>query len=217
MPLGHGDDFRKEKMAEKLMTEKNHRDFWAEVKKFEGRTKCIAPHVDEATSPEEITYVFTNKYKTLYNSVPSEKLLMDDIKNQIKENLMVYNDNTHTVTVHEMKNAIHKLRGEKADGNAGLWSNHVIYAPEQFVVHLSILASAMISHGYNPQDLLVGTIISLPKDSMGDISDSENYRGICLCSCITKLLDWCMLNRYSKQFSTSGFHSNQTTQHLCVV
>ncbi len=101
----------------------------------------------------------------------------------------------------EIKDARQRLKKDKYDGVAGLWSNHVLYSPDVFNVHLSMLATAMTVHGYNVDDLLIGTMISLPKDHK---ADSNNYRGICLCSCINKLLERCMIHRYGDTLNTSS-------------
>ncbi len=47
-------------------------------------------------------------------------------------------------------------------------------------VHLSMLLTGIIIHGYIPDYLLMGTIISLPKDKHGNICSADNYRGISL-------------------------------------
>ncbi len=47
------------------------------------------------------------------------------------------------------------------DHNIGLWSNHVLYSSDVFNVHISMLATAITVHGYNAEDLLIGTIVSL--------------------------------------------------------
>ncbi len=62
--------------------------------------------------------------------------------------------------------------------------------------------AGIIVHGYIPTDLLLGTLISLPKDKRGNMCDSDNDRDICLCSCITQLLEWCMLIRYNTKLET---------------
>ena len=41
----------------------------------------------------------------------------------------------------------------------------------------SIMFNAMITHGFNPEDLLLSTIISIPKDNRGSMNSSDNYRG----------------------------------------
>ncbi len=78
--------------------------------------------------------------------------------------LRSYNSDDHIITVIEIKDARERLKKDKYDGGAGLWSNHVLYSPDVFNVHLSMLATAMTVHGYNAEDLLIGTMISLPKD-----------------------------------------------------
>ncbi len=62
----------------------------------------------------------------------------------------------------------------------------------------------MMVHGYNPQNLLVGTLISLPKNIHADICDSDNYHGICLYSCTTKIIEFVILIRHGDKLMTSG-------------
>ena len=97
-----------------------------------------------------------------------------------------------------------KLKADKTDGSKGLWSNHIIYAPHVINVHLSVVLTSMASHGYVAEELLLGTIVSLPKDNHGDLCSSDNYRGICLCSAINKLLEWIIIDRNKDKLETSG-------------
>ncbi len=99
---------------------------------------------------------------------------LNSIKQKINHALCRYNGREHIITVEEMKKAISKLREEKSDGDGQLWSKHIIYAPDEFSVHLSVLMTGIIVHEYNPTDLLLGTLISLPKDKHGNMCDSDN-------------------------------------------
>ncbi len=76
-----------------------------------------------------------------------------------------------------------------------------------------MLATAMTFHGYNAEQLLLGTIVSLPKDLRGNICDSSNYRGICLSSCINKMLEWIMIDRYNEKFQTSDLQFSFKSEH----
>ncbi len=69
------------------------------------------------------------------------------------------------VTFSEVVGAIRKLQKNKSDGEAGLWSNHIIYAPHRYRVHISMLLTELIVHGFNPRDLLIGTLLPLPKET----------------------------------------------------
>ncbi len=60
-----------------------------------------------------------------------------------------------------------------------------------------MILTGIIVHEYNPWDLHLGTVIS--KDTHGNMFYSDNFRGICLSSYITKHLEWCMLFSHSKK------------------
>ena len=68
---------------------------------------------------------------------------------------------------------------------------------------ISILLTTANKHGYMPCDLLLSTLCSIPKDLRANICSSDNYRGIALSSCLSKIYDLTVLNRYNKELSTS--------------
>ena len=109
----------------------------------------------------------------------------------------VYNDE-HVVTEQEVASAAMKLKSKKPDGEKGLWSNHIKFGSKLLFKNISSVMTAMYVHGINTYDLLCATIVSLPKDKLGDFSDSSNYRGIALISALCKICDICMLDRYKK-------------------
>ena len=66
-----------------------------------------------------------------------------------------------------------------------------------------MVMSSMMVHGYNANDLLSSTVISIPKNTRGDLSQSDNYRGISLCNCICKLFDVILMKKCDKVLYTS--------------
>ena len=85
-----------------------------------------------------------------------------------------------SVNVNDVLDALKDIKLGKHDGNYSLTSDHVVNSSRRVLVILSILMSSMLVHGYNAADLLSSTIISIPKDARGDMSRSDNYRGIAL-------------------------------------
>ena len=99
--------------------------------------------------------------------------------------------------------AIQKLKSENLDGDKGRCSNLVINSPTSWRLWLKALIECMIMHGHYARELLLLTLCSLPKTKVGDVCNSENYRGIAFTSCVNKVLDWVILIRYGRNFKTS--------------
>ncbi len=77
------------------------------------------------------------------------------------------------VTISEVVGAVSKLQKNKSGGQAGLWSNHIIYAPHRYRVHISMLLTGLMVHEFNPRDLLIGTLLPLSKDTRGNLLQSN--------------------------------------------
>ena len=65
-----------------------------------------------------------------------------------------------------------------------------------YILHIALLFSAMIVHGIVFDDLLVSSIIQIPKSKNINCTDSVNYRGIALSSIFGKRFDRIVLSRY---------------------
>ena len=51
----------------------------------------------------------------------------------------------------------------------------------------------MLSHGFSPNSMILGTMIPIPKDKKKSLCNSGNYRAIALSSIFSKILDWVIL------------------------
>ena len=60
---------------------------------------------------------------------------------------------------------------------------------------LAMLFNAKYVHGYLATPLMTANILSIPKDYRKNLADSNNYRGIALCSSLSNLLDVIVLKR----------------------
>ncbi len=109
------------------------------------------------------------------------------------------------------------MRAKKSDGEKRLWSNHIKFRPNELFDHISKLLSAMLVHGTTPYDLLTSTINSIPKDKLGDMSDSNNYRGTVLISAIAKVYDLILIQRYQVNRKTSDLKFAYKSRHSTVM
>lgn len=92
---------------------------------------------------------------------------------------------------------------------------------QRMCVYMSLLFSAMLVHGYNPNDMLSSVIVSIPKDAKESLCNSSNYRGIALCSTLSKILDYIILKKYKNELSSSNmqyaFKERHSTVMCCMV
>ena len=86
------------------------------------------------------------------------------------------------------------FKPHKDDGNYGFKSDHIINISNKLFIMLSTMFNAMLTHGFNPEDLLLSTIISIPKDNRGSMKSNDNYRDIFLSNSICKLYDYVFID-----------------------
>lgn len=82
---------------------------------------------------------------------------------------------------------------------------------------LSLLFECMLVHGFTPEDLLESVIVSIPKDTKGKLSISDNYRGISLCSCFCKVFDLIVIDLCGSQLQTSDLQFAYKKGHSTVM
>ena len=99
-------------------------------------------------------------------------------------------------------------------------SDHLLHAPVKCYYYLSLLFSAIMFHGYMPEELLKSVIIHIPKNN-NNLSNSENYRGISLCSALCKLFEHIVLSKCGMSLVSSdsqfGFKENHSTSICATV
>ena len=114
----------------------------------------------------EIAELLAEKYKYLYNSVPTTESELYEINSTIKNHITNVDENV-AITPHIIETCTKRLKRGKDDRNHGFKSDHIINGSKKLFLYLSLLFRTMIVHGYNPSDLLLSTIISIPKDLKG--------------------------------------------------
>ena len=107
------------------------------------------------------------------------------------------------ITSEEVKKCINALNSGKACGMDNLLNEYFIEAGDILLSHLTDLFNILLDTGYFPDGWTEGIIIPLFKK--GDENDVNNFRGITLVSCVSKVFtavlnnrinNWC--EKYSK-------------------
>ena len=188
---------KRQRMAECITKyDTGSRNLWVELKKVKQNSNgIIANSLDGALNYKEIANSLGNKYNTLYHSAITDSDTINNLSNEMYLRCKYYKD-MYTVTARHIAEAVKGLKKGKTDGNTGFCSDHVINGGPKLFTMLSILFQSMLVHGYTPKLLLKSVIISIPKNLKGNLSNSDNYRGITLCNSLCKLFDLIIINIY---------------------
>ena len=215
---------RNEKMGEAI-SQNNDRVLWDEVKKMTKTNNKLPNMMDGSSEPADITNIFTNKYENLYNTVGYKiqdlKRLSDEINSRIENGCDNLNasSHSHTITVKDIENAIDALKQGKKEEN-GLYSNHFKHGSKRLKIILALFFNCMLVHGIAPDELLLGTMIPLIKDTRGKKTCSDNYRALTIGTGMAKILDIVILNQQKDKLETSnlqfGFKKKSSTT-MCTL
>ena len=167
----------------------------------------ISNVIDGKDDDHEIAEVFADKYRGVYNSVPTcpEELsnLYDNINQMLCSEMST---NNCMIQVKDIEKAITSLKRGKDDGNYHLVSDHIMMSTNKFKCLFAMLLNCMLTHGYNPNDLLTSIITSIPKCARSSLNSSDNYRGITLCSSLCKAIDYVFIIKFKDKFKSSNLH-----------
>ena len=194
---------RKQNFLNSLLLDKL--DFFKEVKRFKGHKSTSTKSLNGHHTCDEIAESFASEYRDLYNSCNYEHDGLKHLNTSLKR-LLIDNDeslNDSTVSIDDIRDAIRNIKKGKSDGVYDFMSDNFVYGTDVLFDHLSKLMSLCISHGYVPSCLLLSTIIPIPKDRLGDLTSSNNYRGIALCVLCLKIFDYVILHRHPNSLSSS--------------
>ena len=137
----------------------------------------------------------------MYHKVPTDANQLSDIKLSLNDSLLLKR-NVESITTKCVIDAISKLKQDKSD-SSGLNTNHFRLGGNRLAVYLGLLYTSMLVHGYTVDELLFSTVVPIPKNPRASLSDSNNYRGIALCSCLSKILDTIILTKYNHLLCSS--------------
>lgn len=108
------------------------RDFWSEAKHQSSKCLSLPDRVDDAQGGQEVCDMFADKYSELYNSVSYDREAMCQLLRETEESKRSVCDrgecyNSHQVEVRHVREAVMKLKTNKADSEDFFMSDHVIH------------------------------------------------------------------------------------------
>ena len=195
------------------------------MKKTKGKVSNAVTSVDGREGAEVCEH-FGTKYHDLYNSVGYDhnalESVMAETRRRVQSTCAVGTCyDSHVIELHDVARALSKLKPSKSDSNESMKSDHLINAPREMQVHLSLLMQSLLRHNTCPQAMLLSVLVPIPKSQRKSLSDGNNYRSIAIGSLIGKIFDHVVLMRHANALSTSwlqfGFKANHSTTQCTFV
>ena len=210
---------RKYKFLQSLL--KGDRHFHKEVKKYKGVKSRASTTVNSCFGDENIAETFAKEYKSLFNSCNYDSDFHTKFRDQISCAIDTSNASMSDIKLYsaDIQNAISHIKRNKSDGVFNLFSDNFVNAPVSLMDHLAALLNLCLSHGYIPDTLLLSTLIPIPKDRMGNLTCSQNYRGIALCAICLKIFEHVFLIKHSSVLSSSHYqfaYKNKSSTTQCT-
>ena len=146
---------------------------------------------------------------------------MTEVCEALHDNLLTCDESLiHRVTSGIMALCITKLKSGKSDRNKGFTSDHLHNSGKRLHILLSLLFTSILFYRYSPHELLLSTIVSIPKDVKSTLSPADNYRGISLFNSTAKVFDYVIIDLFGGSLQTTDMQFAYESKHsttLCTM
>ena len=202
---------RAEALASKVMSNDDI-NFWKDIKKSLPRSNKIPGKIDTATGGAEITNLWRESYKHLFNSVNPEASY-DEL---LSRRCGGYGD---AVSLDELREGVRGLSSGKAIGRDGVPAEVLIHASQRLAVLMATAITACFRHTYIPDSIMDIFLQPIVKNPLKSTGKSENYRPIAISTAMSKLIEKIMYNRMKEHLHITdnqfAYRSNHSTDQ-CV-
>ena len=170
MTMRHAGTIASNKMAQAIRCN-SMTEFWKEVKAHRKRKVNYPSTVDGVHGDDGISEIFASKYNEWYNVVSYNDVDMNALQADVDQAIINACEqcshcctyHTHDISASEVAEAIIRLKQSKRDGSSEVMSDHLLFACDSLNLYLALLFTMMLRHGVAPNDMLIGTIIPIPK------------------------------------------------------
>ena len=142
---------------------------------------------------DNITGHFANVYERIYNSIDDKEemaKIYSRLNNSLDSNSL---KDVDLIATEKIREATLNLKLNRNDPLFIFNSDCLKNAPLAVFEHLKYIIKSFLIHSHVSNALLLATLIPIPKDKMGDLTSSNNYRSIALSSLILKIFDWIII------------------------
>ena len=191
--------------------------FWNSYKHFNYSNSKTTSYIDGLNDDSDIANCFASNFKHIYetrNVEKSNKLKSEFLTMYESYSLAHQSDSISPMLLSfsDMLSVVSKLKTGKSSASF-VKAEHLLNGSPKLVVHLHILFNAMILHSYVPTEFLNGVITPLIKDSEGNHSDPNNYRGLTLGVVFSYLFEHALLLKVGHLLTTDNLQFGYKQKH----
>ena len=197
--------------------------WWRSVYSKNKNKSQFAPVVDGQSSAEGIAGAFQAAFEN--NGKPNNQAKVDSLNAQFRDKYHHFCQNhssscdceNYNITLDNIIDAICGMKQGKSPDDDGIHAEHFQNGPLILFIKLTSLFNFMLSHAYVPNQFRFGSMIPIIKDSRGNASDINNYRGITISPMLSKVFEHVLKTLFSHHLATSsyqfGFKEKSSTSH----
>jgi len=184
---------------------KNKKAFWKTWKIKIGKKIKSNKTIDGLSSCSDIAAAFADLFKK--NCSPNSDTFHKQsnliFSKDFNEYLIGRNDD-YSIDVEMVDKTISELSKNKTPSSDGLSPEHLIYAHPCATIVITRLLNLMMTHEYVPYDFRVSITVPIPKDPKVMVHNkSANFRGISISPVISKVYEYCLLEKFKSYLKSS--------------
>lgn len=211
---------RRDQFSDELndaLATKDMNSFWRSWQSKFSKKK-VSSVIDGVCDPAVIAGSFADMFQAacVPNSIYTQQLLKNDFNREF-DKYDCESSGIVDIDVEMVDRCFKKLKRGKAAGRDGLMPEHLLYAHPTAVTLLTHLFQLIIRFGVVPTDFGCGIIIPLVKNHDGDVTSSDNYRGITLSPVISKVFELVLMEVFGDKLTSSplqfGFKPKSSCNH----
>ena len=186
---------------------KDSKSFWKSFKSKLGVKRSYEKVIDGKVIEQEIAESFASTFSRVCapNSAEHFARAYDQYTDN-KKNYSNFPASELSFPLQLIDNIIYKLKKGKAASLDNLTAEHVLFSHPCVISIITYLVNLMYIHEYVPDAFGQTVTFPIPKDSSNKLlASSDNYRGITVSPIISKIFEFCLLNRFEKYLRSSNY------------
>jgi len=120
-------------------------------------------------------------------------------------------------TVETVDKCLTSVKLGKAAGLDGIEVERLLYAHPLLIVMLCVLFNIMLIHGVVPRMFGNGIMVPIVKNKNRDITSLDNYKGVTVSTCLSKLFETCILCTVHMKTIFIHYHYSLNSNKIRVV